>query len=62
MKCNYEDCGWCYAREGVENNSQNGQCNKPKECLYLLRLCATDMKFWQDVIKHNKERDNDTTA
>jgi len=30
--CQYNDCGWCYAKDSVINNSSNGQCNKPKEC------------------------------
>ena len=30
--CEFWDCGWCYAIERVPNNSQGGQCTKPKEC------------------------------
>ncbi len=30
--CNYNDCGWCYAKGDVEKNDTNGACNAPKEC------------------------------
>lgn len=35
MNCKYWDCGWCYAPDGVENNSFYGECNLPEECPYL---------------------------
>ncbi len=32
MRCPYNDCGWCYAPDGVENNANSGACIKPFEC------------------------------
>lgn len=26
-RCPYNDCGWCYAPEGVDTNDDNGRCN-----------------------------------
>lgn len=30
--CKYNDCGWCYAPEGVEKNDEDGMCLNPKGC------------------------------
>lgn len=35
-RCKYWDSGWCYAPDGVANNSFCGECNLPKECPYLM--------------------------
>jgi len=37
MRCKHWDCGWCYAPEGSKSNDENGQCQKPDECLELMR-------------------------
>lgn len=37
MRCEYWDCGWCYAPDGKQTNDDNGQCNKPDECKELER-------------------------
>lgn len=34
MKCNYYDCGWCYAPESIDNNSRGGACYAPTKCPY----------------------------
>lgn len=31
--CKYYDCGWCYAPDGVKNNSTASACMKPKDCV-----------------------------
>lgn len=30
--CTYNDCGWCYAPDDVENNSKVGACQNPRDC------------------------------
>lgn len=35
-KCNYYDCGWCYAPDDVSTSAQpSGACAAPHNCLYL---------------------------
>lgn len=36
--CKYYDCGWCYNNNASETNSQNGACNSPHTCPYLIQL------------------------
>lgn len=31
-KCQYNDCGWCYAPSHLNNNAVNGACKNPNEC------------------------------
>lgn len=31
-RCEYNDSGWCYAPEGVHNNSVGGGCTSPSDC------------------------------
>lgn len=31
-KCQYNDCGWCYAPPHLNNNAVNGVCKNPNEC------------------------------
>ena len=42
MKCDYFDCGWCYAPGWQTNNSNNGKCLAPSECEYLKKLESKD--------------------
>ena len=44
-KCNYWDCGWCYAPESIVNNSENGACNHPETCPYLKSNKMTKSKY-----------------
>lgn len=30
--CQFNDCGWCYAKDDIENNSNNGACKSPQAC------------------------------
>jgi hypothetical protein len=53
MKCKYFDCGWCYAPNNVETNANQGQCNYPECCPYLmdnLKMIEPDYKIeeWYD--------------
>ena len=32
MPCKYNDCGWCYAPEGVETTSKEGACHMMQAC------------------------------
>lgn len=32
MICPYNDCGWCYAPNDIENNSVNGACCGTEKC------------------------------
>jgi hypothetical protein len=35
-RCNYWDCGWCYAPDIVETNAEKSSaCTNPSECPYL---------------------------
>jgi hypothetical protein len=35
-RCNYWDCGWCYAPDTVETNvEKSSACTNPSECPYL---------------------------
>lgn len=31
-RCEYYDCGWCYAPDNVMSNNSNGVCYRPQEC------------------------------
>ena len=31
-RCEYYDCGWCYAPDNVMSNNSNGACYRPQEC------------------------------
>lgn len=32
VKCQYNDCGWCYAPSHLNSNAVNGACQNPNEC------------------------------
>jgi len=32
IRCEYNDCGWCYAPDEVCTNDNSGQCNNMREC------------------------------
>ncbi len=38
IRCNYWDCGWCYAPNIVETNAEKSSaCTNPTECPYMLK-------------------------
>ncbi len=37
MRCEYWDCGWCFAPNSARSNDDIGACNKPHECQELKR-------------------------
>ena len=32
MKCEYNDCGWCYAPSSAATNDEQGKCVNPATC------------------------------
>ena len=41
MRCEHNDCGWCYAPTEITTNSQSGACVKPSDCPVLSDLEET---------------------
>lgn len=49
FRCDYNDCGWCYAPEDNQNNSRNSECHNPNECHEKKRQVEIKIKTEQKL-------------
>ena len=45
VRCQYYDCGWCYAPDKEETNASSGACLEPRNCqTYKFMSCVDTLK------------------
>lgn len=54
-RCEYYDCGWCYAPDNVMSNNTNGACYRPQECPQMTKEhqkpdCPNPQLIEEDVL------------